>query len=106
MRPQACIEACISYAQDFSEKQAAKESAMITRNGVIIPESERVNLTPLITIGLTDKWEIGVMWPNDQLRHDLINRLSIADMQKLKDTITIALAQSLNKRLPTVFNVT
>ena len=78
---------------------------MIRRDGIIIPDGERVNLTPLITIGLTDRWEIGILWPNEQLQHDLINRMSVADMQKFKDTLTQALAQSLDKRLPTVFNV-
>jgi hypothetical protein len=78
---------------------------MIRHDGIIIPDGERVNLTPLITIGLTDKWEIGILWPNEQLRSDLINRMSVADMQKFKDTLTQALAQSLAKRLQSVFNI-
>lgn len=77
---------------------------MFRSDGLILPHGERVNLNPLLTVGFTEDLRIGIAWNNERLEQVLRN-MSIADLSKIKDAITIAVKQSLDKRLPTVFNV-
>jgi hypothetical protein len=73
----------------------------------ILPEgaASNVNIHPLITIGMTDNNEIGIVWPNDNLRRNIVDRFTTAQIAALKDYITIALRQSMDKRMPTIFTV-
>ena len=68
-------------------------------------EGNRFNLHPLLTVGFTENNEIGIFWNNDELRRSIINRSSVAQLSALKDAITIAVRDSLNKRMPTIFTV-
>lgn len=76
-------------------------------NDVILPEgaAQHVSLQPLIIIGLTGDFRIGVYYPNDQLLRALRNRMSVPELQNMKDNITVALKNSIDKRIPTVINV-
>lgn len=77
-------------------------------NLIIVPdaiETSSVNLQPFIILGLTQDFRVGVYWPNDQLRHALINRLTTAEMAHFRDGLVNALVQSLNKRMPSVITV-
>jgi hypothetical protein len=71
---------------------------------IIVPDAVE-NLQPFIVLGLTQDFRVGVYWPNDQLRHALINRLTPAEMQKFHDGLSNALMQSIRKRMPAVINV-
>lgn len=73
-------------------------------DGLIIPDNERVQLQPFIVVGLTDNWQVGVYWPNEQMRHAMINRMTASELQRIKDALITAFNNSVNKRLPTVIN--
>lgn len=80
---------------------------MLPNGNLILPDgaAPQVSLQPLIIIGLTNDYRIGVYYPNDQLLKALRNRMSVAELQNMKDNITVALKNSIDKRIPTVINI-
>jgi hypothetical protein len=78
---------------------------MFRKDGQLEKGPDNVIAHPLVRICLTEQWQVIFQWENEQLQQALQSKLSIADLSRFKDGLTVALKQSLDKRLPTVINI-
>jgi hypothetical protein len=77
------------------------------KDGTILPEGTQrpSSMESLIIVGITEDWRVAVFWPNDRLRDAIVNRCTPSELQRIKDAIITAFNDSVNKRLPTVINL-